>query len=121
MFLNPGTTQVVRGRKERARGRGLLLRRDGDAPARRRAGRRRDPQRLETVLLTTYWAVSGYGLRAARAVAALALILTLATVGFITIGFSRAQQTVYTPGGSFQWARNYPRSPSCRITTASAD
>jgi hypothetical protein len=57
----------------------------------------RDPFHLEYGLLTAYWAVSGYGLRAGRAILALLLVATLATVGFATIGLGHGQQTVYLP------------------------
>jgi hypothetical protein len=48
--------------------------------------------------------VSGYGLRAGRALVALTLLLALATVGFDTVGFTRDTATVYVqtaaaPGG----------------------
>jgi hypothetical protein len=41
--------------------------------------------------------VSGYGLRASRALLALLLALAVATVLFATVGFGRTQQTVYVP------------------------
>ena len=57
----------------------------------------RAPHRFEHALLTAYWAVSGYGLRASRAFLALLLALAIATVLFATVGFGRSQQTVYVP------------------------
>ncbi len=44
--------------------------------------RRSTSSPLERALLAAYWGVSGYGLRAWRALAALALVLTAATAGF---------------------------------------
>jgi hypothetical protein len=44
-----------------------------------------------------YWAVSGYGLRAWRALLALLLVLAVATVLFATVGFARGHPTVYVP------------------------
>jgi hypothetical protein len=61
--------------------------------SRTRSGR----HRFETALLTAYWAVSGYGLRASRAFFALLLALAVATVVFATVGFGHTQQTVYVP------------------------
>jgi uncharacterized protein YjbI with pentapeptide repeats len=53
--------------------------------------------RAEHTLLTMYWVVSGYGLRASRAMAALVLILVLATVVLTTVGLGRGRQIVYKP------------------------
>ena len=54
--------------------------------------------------MTAYWLVSGYGLRAWRALAALLLILALATVGFVTVGFAPSttvyQQVTLPSGGT---------------------
>jgi hypothetical protein len=55
----------------------------------------RAPNRVENVLLTAYRAVSGYGLRANRALWALLLALVLATVGFATVGFGHGHDTEY--------------------------
>jgi hypothetical protein len=51
--------------------------------------------RAERGILTAYWLVSGYGLRASRALATLLLILALATVGFVTVGFAPSTTTAY--------------------------
>jgi hypothetical protein len=51
----------------------------------------------ERILLTAYWAVSGYGLRATRALAALLLFLIVGTVGFETIGFAPSNRLEYRP------------------------
>lgn len=56
----------------------------------------------ERVLLTAYWAFSGYGLRASRALTALVLVLVLGTVGYATVGFAPSAQTVYQPVTSTQ-------------------
>jgi hypothetical protein len=53
--------------------------------------------RFEHALLVAYWAVSGYGLRASRALLALVIALAVATVLFATVGFGHTQQTVYLP------------------------
>lgn len=60
------------------------------------------PRSWERVLLTAYWAVSGYGLRASRALATLVLVLALGTLGFATIGFGPSTQTAYLPVTSTQ-------------------
>jgi len=52
---------------------------------------------VERALLTVYWAVAGYGLRASRAFAALLLVLALGTLGFATIGFTGSAQVEYRP------------------------
>lgn len=66
----------------------------GEMEMRRMAAAQRS---WERVLLTAYWAVSGYGLRATRALATLTLVLALATLGFATIGFAPSTQTAYQP------------------------
>jgi hypothetical protein len=55
---------------------------------------------VERVLLSAYWAVSGYGLRASRAVAALLVVLALGTVGFATVGFADFARVEYRPATS---------------------
>lgn len=60
------------------------------------------PRSWERVLLTAYWAISGYGLRASRALATLVLVLALGTLGFATIGFGPSTQTAYLPVTSTQ-------------------
>ena len=45
---------------------------------------------MEHALLTAYWLISGYGLRASRALFALALVIMLSTAGFATVGFGRS-------------------------------
>jgi uncharacterized protein YjbI with pentapeptide repeats len=51
----------------------------------------------ERRILALYWALSGYGLRASRAIAALLLLLLLTTTGFATVGFAASQRTEYHP------------------------
>jgi hypothetical protein len=46
------------------------------------------PGTAERALLTAYWAVSGYGLRGSRSLAALVVLLLLAAIGFATVGFA---------------------------------
>jgi hypothetical protein len=46
------------------------------------------PRGFERALLTAYWALSGYGLRAWRSVAALAVLLLVGTLLFTHIGFA---------------------------------
>ena len=53
----------------------------------------------ERLVLTAYWALSGYGLRATRALAAVLVVLALATVGFATVGFAPSEQVEYHPIG----------------------
>ena len=48
--------------------------------------RRRAASGLERLLLTAYWTMSGYGLRASRAIIALVVLLAAATAGFREIG-----------------------------------
>ena len=64
----------------------------GEMEMRRRAA---SPRSVERALLFLYWLVAGYGLRASRALAALLLVLTLATVGFVVVGFAPSMTTVY--------------------------
>jgi hypothetical protein len=51
----------------------------------------------EKLILTLYWAVSGYGLRGARALWALIISLALSTVAFATFGFGPSQTARYVP------------------------
>ena len=44
--------------------------------------------RVERVILTAYWIVSGYGLRAWRAVACLAVVTAILAFAFYRVGFS---------------------------------
>lgn len=50
---------------------------------------------VERALLTTYWMISGYGLRATRTLGALLVLLALGTVGFATVGFAASTQVEY--------------------------
>lgn len=50
---------------------------------------------MENLLLTLYWAISSYGVRAFRAVAALVLLIALASAGFTTVGFGHDTRTSY--------------------------
>jgi hypothetical protein len=52
---------------------------------------------VDRALLTAYWAVAGYGLRAWRALAMLLVTLVFGTVGFATVGFAAATRTEYRP------------------------
>ena len=52
---------------------------------------------VERALLSAYWAVSGYGLRASRAVATLLVVLALGTVGFATAGVADMNRVEYRP------------------------
>jgi uncharacterized protein YjbI with pentapeptide repeats len=49
----------------------------------------------ERFILALYWAVSGYGLRASRAVATLLLVLGLGTIGLVTVGLAPAERVEY--------------------------
>ena len=66
----------------------------GEMEMRRRAGTTPAGERL---LLVLYWALSGYGLRATRALSALLIVLALATVGFATVGFAGTATIRYLP------------------------
>jgi len=59
--------------------------------------RRLSSLRIERWLLTAYWLLSGYGLRATRALVSLIVALCLATVLFATIGFASSVRTEYRP------------------------
>jgi Pentapeptide repeats (9 copies) len=63
----------------------------GEMEMRRRARRRSgEPSRgrVERAILTAYWLVSGYGLRAWRALAWLLVAVMVATIGLRTVGFT---------------------------------
>ncbi|MEO3811200.1 pentapeptide repeat-containing protein [Sphaerisporangium sp. B11E5] len=77
----PGAADFYYGEMEMRR----LSHRDPTSPARG----------LERLILTAYWLLSGYGLRASRAVTALLVMIGLATLGFATIGFSHSSTTAY--------------------------
>jgi hypothetical protein len=54
--------------------------------------RRRARRTVERGILTVYWLVSGYGLRAWRAIVCLAVVTALMAIAFFLIGFTRAPQ-----------------------------
>lgn len=71
----------------------------GEMEMRRHSNAASQPERI---ILTLYWLISGYGLRASRAILTLAAAITaatiiFATVGFATVGFARASTTIYRP------------------------
>jgi hypothetical protein len=51
----------------------------------------------ERLILTAYWVLSGYGLRASRALVAVLVVLALATAGFATVGFAPSERMEYHP------------------------
>jgi uncharacterized protein YjbI with pentapeptide repeats len=55
---------------------------------------------VERAILAVYWLVSGYGLRASRALVSLIVVLAAATIMFVTIGFGRLQTIRYQPIGA---------------------
>lgn len=55
------------------------------------------PHTAERAVLTLYWAVSGYGLRATRALAALFLVLLLGVVGVYAVGFAPSTKQEIRP------------------------
>jgi hypothetical protein len=59
--------------------------------------RRGSESRAERFLLYCYWLLAGYGLRAWRALAALAVTVTVATVIFVSVGFAATATTTYVP------------------------
>jgi hypothetical protein len=65
--------------------------------------RRGSESRAERFLLWCYWLLAGYGLRAWRALAALAVAVTVATVIFVSVGFAATVTTAYVPapGGAY--------------------
>ena len=67
----------------------------GEMEMRRMASRADPPHRFENALLTAYWAISGYGLRASRALLALLLALAVATVLFATVGFGHSEKAAF--------------------------
>jgi len=85
----PGAADFYYGEMEMRRHRLVSRRNPGDQSSGTVQGR------VERAILTAYWLVSGYGLRASRALATLLLILALATVGFVTVGFAPSTTTAY--------------------------
>lgn len=77
----PGAADFYYGEMEMRR----HARRGDHAAGQRGSGSR---GRVERVVLTAYWLVSGYGLRAWRAVACLAVVVALLAVAFHQIGFA---------------------------------
>ncbi|HET8662148.1 MAG TPA: pentapeptide repeat-containing protein [Micromonosporaceae bacterium] len=76
----------------------------------------------ERLILTLYWALSGYGLRATRALVALLIVLALGTVGLATVGFAPAQRVEYHPvaGASEPVAYRQVSAPAARPGWAAA-
>ncbi|MFD8492654.1 pentapeptide repeat-containing protein [Amycolatopsis sp. NPDC059657] len=65
--------------------------------------RRGTESRTERFLLYCYWLLAGYGLRAWRALTALAVTVAVATVIFMSAGFATTATTAYVPtaGGTY--------------------
>jgi hypothetical protein len=59
--------------------------------------RRAEGASVEGLLILVYWAVSGYGLRALRSLAFLALLLILGAICFFAVGFGHSAITTYVP------------------------
>jgi len=66
----------------------------GEMEMRRRAA---SPKSIERVLLTVYWLLSGYSLRAWRAIVALACLIVLGAVCFLAFGFSNETRPAARP------------------------
>lgn len=66
----------------------------GEMEMRRHASRPRSAERL---VLSLYWLLSGYGLRASRALLALTLILAISTTCLIIYGFGTRSTVSYVP------------------------
>ena len=72
---------------------------------------------IEAGILWLYWLISGYGLRAWRALAALAVVAVLAGVGFACWGFAAPDQPAIRPvavdaRGTPIYARELVRRPA---------
>ncbi|WP_370949527.1 pentapeptide repeat-containing protein [Amycolatopsis sp. cg5] len=65
--------------------------------------RRGSESRAERFLLYCYWLLAGYGLRAWRALTALAVTVAVGTVIFVSAGFATAATTSFVPtsGGTY--------------------
>ncbi|MFD8043077.1 pentapeptide repeat-containing protein [Streptomyces chartreusis] len=89
----------------------------GEMEMRRHAG---DIPRSERGLLTTYWALSGYGLRASRAMAWLGAAMLLTIVLLMAVGLARdtpkqtATGTIPAGGGkiTFEIDKDDPKNPT---------
>ncbi len=55
---------------------------------------------FERTLLALYWMISGYGLRAWRAVVALSTVIILSATGLALVGFQPSKTTVYRPAAT---------------------
>jgi uncharacterized protein YjbI with pentapeptide repeats len=90
----------------------MEMRRLANGPRAGRSARGRATSRAERLLVTVYWALSGYGLRASRAVAALLLVIALFTAGFHLYGF-RDRVRPYATNEEVRTARAkaFPPSP----------
>jgi uncharacterized protein YjbI with pentapeptide repeats len=78
----PGAADFYYGEMEMRRHRPISSRNRGDQSSATARGR------VERGILTAYWLVSGYGLRALRAVVALAVVTALLAVAFHLVGFA---------------------------------
>jgi uncharacterized protein YjbI with pentapeptide repeats len=81
----------------------------GEMEMRRKAA----PRGFERTLLGAYWLLSGYGLRAWRAILALITLVLVSSVVLAVIGFQPSRLTIYRPG-----APNQPGgAPVYQLTT----
>jgi hypothetical protein len=76
--------------------------------------------RGEHLLLWLYWLVSGYGLRASRAFAALTVLIALAAAAFVAWGYPPAAQVTYADSMRFtlRAATSLLRGPEQDLTPA---
>jgi uncharacterized protein YjbI with pentapeptide repeats len=86
----------------------------GEMEMRRHAARRWS---VESVMLTAYWLVSGYALRAWRTFTTLAIMIAVAAVIFASIGFRAPESPRFSPidvgqSGELLYERQHLREPS---------
>jgi len=64
---------------------------------------------VERLILTVYWIISGYGLRAGRAAVAFAIAILILAVGFQTIGLHRPPSFLHTIGWTLSSSISFVR------------
>ncbi|MFL5964074.1 MAG: pentapeptide repeat-containing protein [Gaiellaceae bacterium] len=78
----------------------------------------RNAPRAERAILRTYWALSGYGLRASRSLAALVLLIFLAALGFWAVGFQGGHPSSFWPALTYATGAATLHPPARHLTTS---
>jgi uncharacterized protein YjbI with pentapeptide repeats len=95
----------------------MEMRRKASVPSNARLSKRLSLY-AERVLLWAYWAISGYGLRASRALVSLVLTILLFSVGLLAWGFPQSHNYAFALLYGAQSVTSLLRAPTVPLTAA---